>query len=264
VNDDHEPPVDGEPAFDDPAFDEPAFDDPAFDEVRALLADARVTEPVPTDVAARLDATLAALQEERRAETVVVPLRRRRTAARVLVAAAAVVVVTAGGVGIAQVAQRGSSGSDATTADAVRGEAGADAATTAPSAPGALAPSAPPPAKSQLDAQKLAELPVFTSTRFAEQAAAFDLDTRGFAADSSQGDSSAAPSPTAADAPVTAEGRTAAACAGPLLPDTTSVPILFDREPAVLVVHRSTDGTQEVEAYSCDGATVLAHTTVAR
>ena len=50
---------------DEPAFDDPALDDPAFDDVRALLADLRVTAPVPADVAARLDATLDSLKAER-------------------------------------------------------------------------------------------------------------------------------------------------------------------------------------------------------
>ena len=68
--------------------------------LRALLAEARVDEPVPHDVAARLDAALTDLREERRTTggASVVPLHahRRRTATRLLVAAAAIVV---GGVG---------------------------------------------------------------------------------------------------------------------------------------------------------------------
>src|SRR6476660_3539030 len=68
--------------------------------VRDALAGLRVDEPVPDDVSARLDATLAELREERRTAGVgaVVPLHvhRRRTATRLLVAAAAIVV---GGVG---------------------------------------------------------------------------------------------------------------------------------------------------------------------
>jgi hypothetical protein len=254
VSDDHDP-------------RSPSFDDPSFDELRALLADARVTEPVPADVAARLDATLAALQEERRAEAVVVPLRRRRTAARVLVAAAAVVVVTAGGVGIAQVAQQRSDGSsDSTAADAVRGDAsaesGSDAASDPEAQPGPA--SAPATAKSPLSALKGARLPAFTTARFAAEVAGFDATTRQFSSDNGLDASSPGPTPTAADAPTTTEGRSTTSCVGPTLAGTTSVPILLDGEPAVLVLHEVTDGTQEVDAWSCDGRTELTTTTVSR
>ena len=263
MSDDHDP---TSPSFGDPAFEDPAFEDPAFDELRALLADARVTEPVPADVAARLDATLAALQEERRAEAVVVPLRRRRTAARVLVAAAAAVVVTAGGVGIAQVAQERSNGSDSTAADAVRGDAGASSGSEAPSAPEAQSgtASAPATAKSPLSALKGARLPAFTTARFADEVAGFDATTRQFSSDNGLDASSAGPTPTAADAPTTTEGRSTTTCVGPTLAGTTSVPILLDGEPAVLVLHEVTAGTQEVDAWSCDGRTELTTTTVSR
>ena len=86
------------------------------DVVRALLADARHTEPVPADVVARLDAELASLAAERRsterlelAPVVTLASRRRRTAATALLAAAAVVVF---GVGISQVLPSTDSGGD--------------------------------------------------------------------------------------------------------------------------------------------------------
>jgi hypothetical protein len=82
-------------------------------EVRRLLADARHTEPVPTDVAARLERVLADLADQQDAHApglddpdTTVPgtvtdlaSRRRRRAAALLVAAAAVVAV---GVGLGQ------------------------------------------------------------------------------------------------------------------------------------------------------------------
>lgn len=107
----------------------PAFDDPAYDDLRGLLADARVTDPMPEDVADRLDEALAGLGEERRSErATVVPLRRARLTRRLLSAAAVVAVVGAGGVGLAQVIDDGSlniagssgsdgSGDEAATAD---------------------------------------------------------------------------------------------------------------------------------------------------
>ncbi|MCW2791044.1 MAG: hypothetical protein JWO76_142, partial [Nocardioides sp.] len=71
-------------------------------EVRRLLADARHTEPVPGDVAARLDRVLAELAAGEPGPTPVTTLasRRRHRAVSVLVAAAAVVVV---GIGLGQV-----------------------------------------------------------------------------------------------------------------------------------------------------------------
>lgn len=96
----------------DPTPDSPLT--PAQDDtVRALLASARHTDPVPPDVVARLEATLASLGEERRdvpAETtapvVTLASRRRRRAATLVLAAAAVVVA---GVGIGQVLPMGGS-----------------------------------------------------------------------------------------------------------------------------------------------------------
>lgn len=96
--------------------------------VRRLLADARAAGPVPPDVAARLDATLAGLVADREQEAAaaqdevvapVVPLtsRRRRTAAGLLVAAAAVVV---GGVAVGQYLDRSPAG-DASNANADAG-----------------------------------------------------------------------------------------------------------------------------------------------
>ncbi|MEO6512132.1 MAG: hypothetical protein ABIO16_14135, partial [Nocardioides sp.] len=63
--------------------------------------DARHTEPMPADVAARMERLLEGLASERAPVAPVIDLaRRRRTAAKLLVAAAAVVVA---GVGIGQV-----------------------------------------------------------------------------------------------------------------------------------------------------------------
>jgi hypothetical protein len=95
----------------DPAPDQLSPGDEA--QVRRLLAGARATGPMPADVAARLDATLADLDRERSAHEGVPeserPLvsslsdhsrRRRRTIAGLALAAASVVVV---GIGIGQV-----------------------------------------------------------------------------------------------------------------------------------------------------------------
>ena len=74
-------------------------------DVRRLLAEARATEPVPPEVAARLDRVLVELAEERDGveptpiRHVVAPAWRRRRATVLLAAAAAVVAI---GVGLGQ------------------------------------------------------------------------------------------------------------------------------------------------------------------
>jgi hypothetical protein len=241
-----------------PATEEPAFDDPAFDDLRALLADARVTEPVPASVASRLDATLRSLQAERATPASVVPLRRRLAP---ILAAAAAVAVVAGGVGIAR--ELSGNGAQRSTAADSAGSSGALS-----SAPSATAPSAQAPGSATKDgaATAFASVPVFTSVRFAEQVAgpqvaALDAVTGG--TDTSSGVGS---SPGELATP--AEGRVPAAvasgCAGPALPGTRSVPILLDSRPAALVLHPVTDGEQLVEAWTCDGAERLAHASVDR
>jgi hypothetical protein len=92
------------------------------DQVRRLLADARHTEPLPEDVAARLDDTLADLRADRPVRSAVTDLaaaRRRRRARNLLIAAAAAVVVV--GLGIDQLGdlQMSGGGDDAaSSADA--------------------------------------------------------------------------------------------------------------------------------------------------
>lgn len=91
------------------------------DEISALLRSSRVDEPMPADVAARLDDVLAGLAPAPPADTEpavapVVPLRRR-LAPRLLAAAAAVVLVGGVGVGLDQVL-RSSSSDQAASSDA--------------------------------------------------------------------------------------------------------------------------------------------------
>ncbi len=83
--------------------------------LRRLLAQARHAEPIPTDVAARLDRVLEQLEAEEPdphagRNPVDLAARRRRRVRTLLVAAAAVVVV---GIGIGQVVPIGQSSDDA-------------------------------------------------------------------------------------------------------------------------------------------------------
>jgi hypothetical protein len=131
---------------------------PAEEQVRRLLADARHTEPMPEDVAARLDGVLADLAAEdgagrRRVSDHSVAraadlaaARRRRTARNLLIAAAAVVAI---GVGINQAdltitsnnadADSMSSGGDA-AAEAAPSTAGGREGATQDEAPQAVKP----------------------------------------------------------------------------------------------------------------------------
>jgi hypothetical protein len=105
---------------------------PEEEQVRRLLADARYTQPVPDDVAARLDAVLADLRDEDPAAPVpaavlqqpadLAAARRRRHHVRSwLVAAAAVVVI---GIGVNQVAHLDVSADDSGGSADTSSEAG--------------------------------------------------------------------------------------------------------------------------------------------
>lgn len=98
-------------------------------EVRRLLADARPTEPIPDQVAARLDRVLADLAAEPAREATVTRLADRRRRAGVMLVAAAAVVVA--GIGLGQVL--GGGGSDEVAAGSA-GESAADADRQAPRA----------------------------------------------------------------------------------------------------------------------------------
>jgi hypothetical protein len=249
--------------------DQPGFDDPAFDDVRALLGEARVTEAMPGDVADRLDATLSSLQAERRAEqeadrrAAVVPLRRRL--GPLLTAAAAIVVIGAGGFGIAHLDGNGNSSDSAASSDkAVSGTAG-DAPTAPYSGNDAITPEAP--AKTDGRAARAA-LPKFTTAGFAEEAATFEADRlRDTSADEDDGKAQGdTPAPTAEKGEELnglVRGQLDG-CVGPDLAGTKSFPIKLDGRVAVLVIHPVDDGTQAIEAWSCDGTTVLTTAVVTR
>ncbi|RNL60739.1 hypothetical protein EFK50_20770 [Nocardioides marmoriginsengisoli] len=202
----------------DPSLDAD-FDDPAYDELRGLLAAARLDAPIPAEVAARLDDTLAELTADRRpaaglraVETadpetgpeadpetnpetnpVAVPLRRRsRLAPRLLVAAAAVVLVGAGGVGVNQVLKNSAdSGSPAA------GTAAKDAPRVTADAPEVAPQQTPEPASGNgalLDGVTSSKADAagfnFSSARFETQVDAFfgSTDVAGRAPDQDRGD----------------------------------------------------------------------------
>jgi hypothetical protein len=247
---DHEDHDDEAPSLDDPAFDDTVFDDPSLGALRALLAEARVTEPVPADVAARLDATLASLRTERTARATVVPLRRRL--APVLVAAAAV-VVAAGGVGIAQVVR---DGGDRTMSASTNADSAGTSRSAAPSLPESAAGQSPGAAPKGDTPAALAAVQAFTTARFAREVAHLDVERLDALTGPTSGEDSTTRSPAPTGTPT--------GCTGPALPGTESVPILLDGHTAVLVLHPVTDGKQVVDAWSCDGTQRLTTATVTR
>lgn len=125
---------------------------PADEQVRRLLADARHTEPMPDDVAARLDRVLTDLAGERRdadhadrsvaVATSLAAARRRRTARNLLVAAAAVVAI---GFGLNSVDLTVSGGDE----DSAASDAGADSA----GVPNAAQAEGTGPARDELSAE---------------------------------------------------------------------------------------------------------------
>lgn len=267
----------------------PDFDDPSYDAIRELLSDARVDGPIPVDVAARLDATLAELTgrpsssggDPADEDRVVVPLRRR-LAPRLLAAAAVVLVAGAGAFGLNRVLQ------DSTgTADSAAAGVHAEDSGTKATVPASTPVPAPPQPQTALGATTdakawlsgRASVPVLTTAGFAKEAAALQLrdfsvlNTAGAQTSASKEDSIGSPSPTPTEArsydrsEATKQARLTATaarrCPGPRIAGTSSYPIVLDGQPAVLVVSRpAKDGSRLVGAWSCDGTRVLAFTTV--
>jgi hypothetical protein len=254
--------------------------------IRALLAELGAGpdgEPMPPEVAARLEDTLALLVAERgRAGAAantgndesdspgkVVPIRRRWQP-RLAGAAAAVVVLGAGGVAVANFGLLGGSSSSAD-------RAGAGDSTTAGSSPEATATS-PAPGGDPLGRREAsiagASLPAISATSFASDVKAL-LQRRASlvppaeklsAPDASAGAApESSPGPTSSDqakrAPAGAQFHKS--CPGPEITDGAFPdPVRYDGDPAVLVVHPEHDGHRLVEAWDCAGDRRLASTTL--
>lgn len=273
--------------------DEERFDDPAHDEIRALLGDARVTEPTPAEVVSRLDDVLAGLRPEAAVTehpvaehpvagrpSNVVPLRRR-WAPRLLAAAAVVVVAGGAAVGVGQVVQQDRSADSATAEQDSGGVTTQDSEQSAPERA-----DAPTPRDAALDRLPAAQaLPNLTAADFADTARTLSRQvlelrkTDGLEESYSFG-SPSAPTPSAGlDAsPQSAEPqalsdlltdrrgatakRLAELCAGPAGSEATKVRVRFEGELAVLLFGQVADGEQPVSAWTCDGSRLLAQTTV--
>lgn len=242
-------------------------------DVRALLAGLG-DEPLPPEVATRLDETLAGLVQERRrtgsgdaGDRGVVPLdvqrqertaRRRRWVSRGLVAAAVAVVVAGIGVGLGQLSTSPSSSSMSQA-----GGGSADRST------------------SSLSPAQLAALPRVQSRHFrrdVRRVLASHTAVKGFQAEEASPLNSAkaqsreprptprsTPGSTGGKAPTAASGLLAGCAAVPAMPPGARVvPVRLDGQPASLVVLKRPDRTARVTAVSCLDGRVLARTTVPR
>ncbi len=224
---------------------EPELTPAQTEAVRALLAEARHVEPVPADVAARLDATLADLHAERLealAPVVTLTSRRRRMASTALLAAAAVVVV---GVGVGQVLPFGST--DDSAGDARSSQAKSQL------------PDSPAPAEASRDFGDAQQ----DSSRKAGPSGEPLLSSRAAPGGSESADLSALRSGGALRAQVRKLRRTAAPATAsftadlPCLVDAANargqVAVTYDGQPGVLVYRAPVDGSQRVDIYVCGG-----------
>ncbi|HET7682598.1 MAG TPA: hypothetical protein VFK34_02890 [Marmoricola sp.] len=227
---------------------EPDFDDRSHEELRALLASARVEDPVPDDVAARLDETLAGL---RRGEAGVVP-PRRRLAPRLLLAAAALALVGgvgtvflqgpgAGGGSDTMTAQQAESSADDGAQERSGGDAGKPGGTSAESADGIQDLATVRRDHLQADvARALAEHPVPLSGLAATPAV-----------------------PPARDADPTDQSATS--CPGPSPVRGASIIVRYRGQPVALVVRPATaedPRRRTAELWTCSGERRLAETVV--
>jgi hypothetical protein len=267
VSDHEDDRFDGEPSF-----DEPSFDDPAYDELRSLLADTRVTEPAPPDVAARLDATLASLRERSRPETVVVPLRRK-LAPRLAAAAAAVIVLGVGGVAINQISRTGSSDYSRSTADKA---AGGSADSLSPAAPERASGDSPHAlltrptlrtAHFAADAARLmrrVQADMVPGSEFSAESPAPSTPSPSGTLDSTDTSSGRRPEapPVTATPELSALASKAADCTAPTGTPGVALAATLDGAPVTLLFRAPTATGQLVEAWSCDGTTLLASATI--
>ncbi|MBC9732392.1 hypothetical protein [Nocardioides marmotae] len=249
--------------------------DPREEEVRRRLTDARHVEPVPVDVAARLDRVLAQLAEGTDVPSSVTELerRRRRRAAGLLAAAA---VVTVAGLGLAQVVP-GSSGTDASTAADT--SAGRDEPASASSAEDERAPSPQGSTDGGADADDGTSLTTDSLQAFAADRAPVRVRADHFATDALRarqvvddaGERRSSGELAARDRRSGGAGSKAGGSqAGGRLFECTpadwgpgvAVPVRYDGEPHVLVFRAPAGDSQVADLLQCGTGVILRSTTL--
>ncbi len=235
-------------------------------EIRRLLGEARATEPVPDEVAARLDRVLVGLGEDRggapsdASGAVVALASRRRRASYLLVAAAAVVAV---GIGLGQVVGD-TSGSDADTQGAAT-DTGAAADRESPQEDGVTGAAPIPEATDGVELGSGASAPPQSETR------AGRVREASFTADANQ--LRRALPDTAVDGEfvqLTADQLPSGYVLGPRAFDCAPahwghgvlVPVYFDGTPAVLAYRPVTGESQVVDLLQCGTGKQLRSTTL--
>ncbi len=217
-------------------------------EVTRLLADARHTEPIPDDVAARLDRVLAELGRGEAGDAhpvTALASRRRRRVTSLLVAAAAVVAI---GVGLGQVIDIDQGGSS---------DSAAEKAVDAPRS-SSLDSSG---SSRELDAEGSA--PTYALKRpvrvrpdhFATDVTRVRRLTTARQADSLMADTDPEGNPDGATSSRALRGSFD--CSPAAWGKGTFVPVRFDHHPGVLVFRRVTGDTQVVDLFQCGSSDVL-------
>ncbi|MFN8106392.1 MAG: hypothetical protein U0R21_01225 [Nocardioidaceae bacterium] len=228
--------------------------------ISELLRGARADQPIPDDVIARLDATLASLTVPAAEQSVVAAKRRRGPL--ILVAAASVVVVS-GGVGLLTQMQPQQQADTSTTAGLAPQKAMTQGAREQAPAVGqsqAAGQSPTPDQSAMLDQSAVldqsgvaaGELPVVRPAHFvsdAQTALAQPLAAKRSASPEAQDAASAEPS-----APAAAATNQAVGCADQRVkPGDRTVLVSFKRATGRLVL----TGDHTIALYACDGRQLL-------
>jgi hypothetical protein len=214
--------------------------------VRRLLAEARHTEPIPAEVAARIDRALSDLSAEPAEPAPVVRLdQRRRNAGRLLLAAAAVVV---GGVAVGQLVD--GTAENAALDSPTSGEADEEQGRPAPDRDNLFS------GQSGADAEDGGELPgaVSDTRRSISKLPAQPVRSASFAADAERLRPLATGLGAARDrAPSPESGSMAryGSCAAGAWGGGRYVRVAFDREAGWLVYRAPQGGTQVVDLFLC-------------
>lgn len=223
---------------------------PTDEEIQALLRSARVEEPMPTEVASRLDDVLAGLASEPAPVAPVLPLRRRM-GPKLLAAAAAFVLVAGVGVGLQQVLSGAGDVAQSSKASDAGGAADAESAPEAPSAQSQDPTDGRFTDVDQLADRLLERSRLDTDLRTAARELAGVDEARDRVQDSS---GPAVPSPTAGNPPSSYAAKSDDSCPEPALTaqaGALSEVVLLDGAPALLVVGPAVDERHVVELWSC-------------
>ena len=203
------------------------------DQIRRLLADAKHTEPIPPDVAGRMDGVIADLRADRPVRPIVTDLaaaRRRRRVRTLLVAAAAVVVA---GIGVDQIRGIELGGQADSTSSGDSNDRGAESATRPQPAAGELDRTT-----QELDFSYDLAIPI-DPDRFGRQVARLrpDGDTAASALPQDGAELNDLPGQLRCAAP--GRGR--------------AVEVLYDGSPGLLLYRPPRGDSQVVELYLCGG-----------